>query len=171
MSEAQNKVSKGKASNTLSARADMAFGTGIMPIFRTGYPNTRMFIRSSCIGLPLNLGDSLHRTNIIDFRYFSVGQMRTTELKINNEKKEAILVAGGSGFKVYTVSGLDGWALALGRKINFIEDKTPEAKTVANYVNLKYQPLNSQESIKQEFTQLIETLNQVEKARDIEPTP
>lgn len=96
--------------------------------------------------------------------------MRTTELKINNEKKEAILVAGGSGFKVYTVSGLDGWALALGRKISFIEDKTPEASTVSKYVNLKYQPLNAQEAIKQEFTQLIESLGQPTKAPDTEPS-
>lgn len=101
----------------------------------------------------------------------NVGQMRTTELKINNEKKEAILVAGGSGFKVYTVSGLDGWALALGRKISFIEDKSPEAKTVANYVNLRYQPINAQDSIKEEFTQLIESLGNKSKAPDVEPSP
>ena len=84
--------------------------------------------------------------------------MRTKELKINNEKKEAVLVAGGSGFKIYAVSGLEGWAVALGRKISFIEDKTPEAKTVSNYVNLKYQPIIEQDSIKHEFTQLIESL-------------
>ena len=88
--------------------------------------------------------------------------MRSKELKIAGEKKEAVLVAGGSGFKVYTVSGLNGWALALGRKISFIEDKTPEAQTIANYVNLKYQPLNSQEAIKHEFNQLIDGLNHKE---------
>lgn len=97
--------------------------------------------------------------------------MRTKELKINNEKKEAVLVAGGTGFKVYTVSGLDGWALALGRQISFIEDKTPEAQTVANYVNLRYQPINSQESIKEQFTQLIEAIGNKSKAPDVEPAP
>ena len=84
--------------------------------------------------------------------------MRSKELKIAGEKKEAVLVAGGSGFKVYAVSGLNGWALALGRKISFIEDKTPAAQIVANYVNLKYQPINTQESIKDEFNQLIDGL-------------
>lgn len=97
--------------------------------------------------------------------------MRTTKLKINNEKKEAVLIAGGSGFKIYAVSGLDGWALALGRQISFIEDKTPEAKTVANYVNLRYQPVNSQESIKEQFTQLIKAIGKNSKAPDLEPAP
>lgn len=84
--------------------------------------------------------------------------MRTKELKINNETREAILIAGGSSFKIYSISGLDGWAIALGRKISFIEDKTPEFQTVANYVNLKYQPTNSQDAIKQEFAELIESI-------------
>lgn len=84
--------------------------------------------------------------------------MRSKELKIAGEKKEAVLVAGGSGFKIYAVSGLNGWALALGRKISFIEDKTPAAQIVANYVNLKYQPINVQEDIKDEFNQLIDGL-------------
>lgn len=97
--------------------------------------------------------------------------MRTTELKIGTEKKEAVLVAGGPGFKVYSISGMDGWALALGRQISFIEDKTLEAKTVANYVNLKYQPINSQESIKEKFTQLIKSIGRKSKAPDLEPAP
>lgn len=84
--------------------------------------------------------------------------MRSKELKIAGEKKEAVLVAGGSGFKIYAVSGLNGWALALGRKISFIEDKTPAAQIVANYVNLKYQPINAQEGIRDEFNQLIDGL-------------
>lgn len=84
--------------------------------------------------------------------------MRSKELEIAGEKKEAVLVAGGSGFKIYAVSGLNGWALALGRKISFIEDKTPAAQIVANYVNLKYQPINAQEGIKDEFNQLIDGL-------------
>lgn len=95
--------------------------------------------------------------------------MRSTEIKIDGQKKEAILVAGGSGFKVYTVSGLDGWAVALGRKISFIEDKTPEAQTVANYVNLRYQSLNASENIKNEFNQLIQNLNQKNEAPEVEP--
>lgn len=97
--------------------------------------------------------------------------MRTKDLKINNETKEAILIAGGSGFKIYSVSGLDGWALALGRKISFIEDKTPEFQTVANYVNLKYQPVNSQNNIKQQFTSLIQSIGNKTKAPESDTTP
>src|SRR5205809_970277 len=95
--------------------------------------------------------------------------MRQKEIKINNEKKDAILVAGGPGFKIYSVSGLDGWALALGRKISFIEEKTPDAQTVANYVNLKYQPAKAQETIKQQFTALIESIGNKVKTSKSEP--
>lgn len=56
--------------------------------------------------------------------------MRTTEIKINGEKKEAILTAGGTGFKIYSVSDLDGWALVFGRKTAFIADNTPAANVV-----------------------------------------
>ena len=96
--------------------------------------------------------------------------MRTKEIRIKNEKKEAVLVAGGSNFKVYTVSGLNGWALSLGRNISFIEDQSPEAKTVAKYVNLKYQPINSQEAIKQEFSELLNIIGAKQKAPDQEPS-
>ncbi|HRK08757.1 MAG TPA: hypothetical protein PLZ57_13380 [Pseudobdellovibrionaceae bacterium] len=92
--------------------------------------------------------------------------MRSKELKIVGEKKDAVLVAGGAGFKIYTVSGLNGWALALGRNISFIEEESQQAQTVANYVNLKYQPLNRQEAIKEEFSQLIDSLMQ----RDLDPS-
>ena len=97
--------------------------------------------------------------------------MRTKDLKINNETKEAVLIAGGSGFKIYSVSGLDGWALALGRKISFIEDKTPEFQTVANYVNLKYQPANSQAVIKQQFSELMQSIGNTSQITDAEPNP
>jgi hypothetical protein len=94
--------------------------------------------------------------------------MRTKELKIGTEKKEGVLVAGGSGFKVYAVSGLEGWALALGRKISFIEDSNPAFQTVADYVNLKYQPVKAQETIKSEFAALVSAL-QSPAPRDSEP--
>jgi len=84
--------------------------------------------------------------------------MRSTEIKINGTKKEGVLVAGGPGFKVYTISELDGWALALGKKISFIEDSNPAAQTVADYVNLRYHSLNLHESIKNKFNELIEIL-------------
>lgn len=97
--------------------------------------------------------------------------MRSKELKIAGKKEEGILVAGGAGFKVYAVSELNGWALACGRKINFIEDGAPEAKTVAQFVNLRYQPTESQEEIKQKFSQLIEALSPGSRSLDFESAP
>lgn len=94
--------------------------------------------------------------------------MRSKELKIGGEKREAVLVAGGNGFKVYTISGMNGWALAFGRSINFIEDKSPDAKTVARYVNLRYQPVDLQGSILSEFKQLVDKFNSNGKNRNFE---
>lgn len=86
--------------------------------------------------------------------------MRTSEIKIEGQKKEAVLVAGGPGFKVYTVSDLDGWAIALGRKVSFIADNTPAAQAVADYVNIRYHSLNLHESIKNKFNEIINTLKE-----------
>lgn len=84
--------------------------------------------------------------------------MRTAEIKIEGHKKEAVLVAGGPGFKIYTFSDLDGWAIALGRKVSFIADNTASAQTVADYVNIRYHSLNLHESIKNKFNDLVEVL-------------
>lgn len=83
--------------------------------------------------------------------------MRTTELKIGNEKKESVLVAGGKGFKVYTTSGYDGWVLVIGRKVHLIEENGPDFKTVAKYVNLRYQPISEQKLIAENFNDLVES--------------
>lgn len=83
--------------------------------------------------------------------------MRTTELKIGNQKKESVLVAGGKGFKVYTTSGYDGWVLSIGRKIHLIEEQSSDFKTVAKYINLRYQPISEQEVIKEHFNDLVES--------------
>lgn len=83
--------------------------------------------------------------------------MRTTELKIGNEKKESVLVAGGKGFKVYTASGYDGWILVIGRKVHLIEENAPDFKTVAKYVNLRYQPISEQKLITENFNDLVES--------------
>lgn len=84
--------------------------------------------------------------------------MRTTKIKVGTEKKDAVLVAGGSGFKVYTASAFDGWILVLGRKVVPVGDQSPEFKTVSKYVNLKYQPLAEQDSIKKSFERLLDHL-------------
>ncbi|MGK5082984.1 hypothetical protein WDW37_06735 [Bdellovibrionota bacterium FG-1] len=84
--------------------------------------------------------------------------MRTTEIKVNGEKREAQLAAGGQGFKIYTVFGLEGWALVLGRKTAFIDDKTPVAQVVADYVNLRYHALDKHELIKARFHDVVDEL-------------
>lgn len=85
-------------------------------------------------------------------------KMRTSEIRIEGQKKEAVLVAGGPGFKIYTVSDLDGWAVALGRKVSFIADNTASAQAVADYVNIRYHSLSLHESIKNKFNDLVEVL-------------
>jgi len=90
--------------------------------------------------------------------------MRTSEIKIEGVKKEAVLVAGGAGFKVYSVAELDGWALAIGGKVSFIKDHTLEAQTVADYVNIRYHSIDSQEQIKKKFESLILFLGNKGKA-------
>ena len=84
--------------------------------------------------------------------------MRTTELKIGNEKKESVLVAGGKGFKVYTTSGYGGWVLVIGRKVHLIEEGGPDFKTVAKYVNIRYQNISEVENIKSEFQIILENI-------------
>lgn len=90
--------------------------------------------------------------------------MRTTEIKIEGTKREAVLTAGGPGFKIYTVLDLDGWVIALGRKISVIEDNTPAAQTVADYVNIRYHSLNLHESIQNKFNELMGTLKEKHEA-------
>lgn len=95
--------------------------------------------------------------------------MRTTELKIGTEKKEAVLVAGGPGFKVYSASGFDGWVLVLGRKVVPVEEQSAEFKTVSKYVNLKYQPMAEQDSIKKSFDVLLDQFK-APRLPDVEPS-
>lgn len=94
--------------------------------------------------------------------------MRTTELKIEGEKKEAILVAGGAGFKIYSASDLDGWVLVIGRKVLVVRESSPDFKTVSRYVNLKYQPTSELDVIKNDFNSLI-ARSQTPKTPDLEP--
>ena len=81
--------------------------------------------------------------------------MRTTEIKIGNQKKQGILVAGGPGFKVYTVSGFDGWVVKSGRQTRVVEEGSREFKVVSQYVNLRYQPASEQNQIKDEFNMFL----------------
>lgn len=82
--------------------------------------------------------------------------MRTKQLKIGKEKKEAVLVAGGAGFKIYTAVGVDGWLIAKGRKVFVVEEDSQGYKTVGQYVNLRNQPVSIQEKIKEEFDDFVQ---------------
>jgi hypothetical protein len=86
--------------------------------------------------------------------------MRTAEIKIEGQKKSGVLVAGGQGFKIYTVADLDGWVLSLGRRTSFVADNTPAAQIVADYVNLHYHSFDLQESIRNKFNAFIRSLKE-----------
>jgi hypothetical protein len=77
--------------------------------------------------------------------------MRTAQLKINGQSKEGILVAGGPGFKVYSVSDYDGWVVKSGRQTRLVEEGSNEFMVVSQYVNLQYQPASEQQGIKDKF--------------------
>ena len=78
-------------------------------------------------------------------------EMRTTQLKIGNEKREAILVAGGPGFKIYSAYGIPGWVVVIGKKVYIVDEKHAEFKTVGRYLTLKYQPQDQKQAIQDAF--------------------
>jgi hypothetical protein len=78
--------------------------------------------------------------------------MRTKTLKVNNENKKCVLLAGGPGFKIYTVE--DYIIVSQGRRHSVIRNGS-EFNTVMSYVNLKYQPASSQDDIKNAFQALL----------------
>ena len=86
--------------------------------------------------------------------------MRTKELKIGDVKREAVLVAGGQGFKIYHAAGVSGWILALGREMVIIDETEPECQIISNYVNMKYHPVDQQPAIMQTFANLISTTSE-----------
>jgi hypothetical protein len=77
--------------------------------------------------------------------------MRSTQLRVGNGKVEAVLVAGGSGFKIYTAPAIEGWVISIKRRIIVVNEGSPEFKTVGRYVNLRFQPLPEQSAVKSEF--------------------
>lgn len=84
--------------------------------------------------------------------------MRTKELKINGTKVEAILMAGGPGFKIY--STLNYLVLVLGRKINVIDESSVDYKTVISYVNLRFHDEMNKTLIVNEFKSLLSKLGE-----------
>lgn len=97
--------------------------------------------------------------------------MRTKELKIDNKITQAVLLAGGAGFKIYSASDYDGWVLMIGRKLRQIPEKAPEFKIVSRYINLKYQPASEQESVKTAFNSLLENIKENETFFNSEINP
>lgn len=83
--------------------------------------------------------------------------MRTKTLKINGQEKEAMLMAGGYGAKVYAV-GAD-LVLTVGKKNFIIEESNPAYKITMKFVNLKYQPNSEHEYIKLSFQELVSGLS------------
>ena len=91
-----------------------------------------------------------------------VSEARTKNLKIDGKEIEAILMAGGSGFKIYSHDGKA--ILSLGRKHHVFSDSDPQMKTIMAYVNLRYQPASSQEMIKNNFMELISSLKATDES-------
>jgi len=83
--------------------------------------------------------------------------MRTKQLKINKTNVEAVLVAGGNNFKIYTAQGIAGWVLVVGRKAIVVDETQPEYKTISQYTTLKYQPASQRDAIASAFKALIDS--------------
>jgi len=88
--------------------------------------------------------------------------MRTKELKINGDPVEAVLMAGGPGFKIYHAS--DSLVVVKGRKQIVFKEDDPDFKTVIRYVNLRYQPAGEHEKVKADFDALIKIAPEVSEA-------
>lgn len=84
-------------------------------------------------------------------------EVRTKDLEIGDKTISSTLVAGGSGFKIYSPKGIDGWVLSIGRKNILIGEKDPDYGIVSKYVNLKYQPVDKHQEIKDKFDSLIKS--------------
>lgn len=82
--------------------------------------------------------------------------MRTKDFKINNKEVTAVLMAGGTGFKIY--STMDSLLLVLGRKVNVIDEASPEYKTIISYINLRYYDEMNKALILNEFNKLINSI-------------
>lgn len=79
--------------------------------------------------------------------------MRTKQIKINGVTKTATLLAGITGLvKIYSIEGLDGLWLKVGKSLFTLQDDS----LAMEFVNLKYQPLEKHAQIIKEMTKLCE---------------
>jgi hypothetical protein len=98
--------------------------------------------------------------------------MRTTQLKISGEKREALLISGGPGFKIYAASGINGLILVVAKQIYIFKEGDADYRKVSRYVNLKYQPGDQQVTIMKEFELVIKSFTESHrKPPEREPTP
>jgi 8-oxo-dGTP pyrophosphatase MutT (NUDIX family) len=86
------------------------------------------------------------------------GEARTKMMKVNGQEVEAVLMAGGPGFKIY--SALDGVVLVAGRKQLFVKESDEKYKPIMRYVNLRYQPISEHEAIKKEFEAVLHSMGE-----------
>lgn len=84
--------------------------------------------------------------------------MRTARLKIDGKLMEGVLMSGGFGAQVYSVSGVRGVVLKIGRRSHVVHEDVPAFKCVMRFVNMKYQPLNEQDAVLAEFRGLVKEL-------------
>ncbi len=79
--------------------------------------------------------------------------MRTKGLGVDGKNVEAVLMAGGPGFKIYS-AGADLIVVG-GKKTLVFKESDSAFMDIMQYVNLKYQPLNQHDAIKQKFNSVL----------------
>ena len=88
--------------------------------------------------------------------------MRSKTLKIDGKPHEAVLVAGGPGFKLYESEG--AWMLVTGKTVRVIRESDPDFAIVSMYAMLRYQDPSRQAAIKREFEELMKRKKKNPKA-------
>lgn len=80
-------------------------------------------------------------------------EMRTKNIKVDGKEVEAVLMAGGPGYKIYSAG--DAVVVQANKKTMVFRDGDPKQKTVLMFVNLKYQSLDQRDAITSDFMNLI----------------
>jgi hypothetical protein len=79
--------------------------------------------------------------------------MRFKQMKINGKTIDALLIAYGPDYKLYSNEGR--YILQTGREKTVIMEEDSEYKIVSQFVVLKYQDISEQENIKNRFLELV----------------
>lgn len=86
---------------------------------------------------------------------------RTKQVKIDDKVMDAVLMAGGPGFKIYSLA--KDLLLVVGNKQFVIKESDVAYKPIMRYVNLKYQPVIQKDAVKKEFDQIVKEKAKAEK--------